>query len=81
MTRQELTNTLQPMVQRAFANPSLTLTDDLTPANTPAWTSLSFTQLLTDIENHFDIKFRMLELLQMQNMGNIIDATLSHLDQ
>ncbi len=79
MTRQELIETLQPIVRRSFSDPNLLITDDLTPANTPAWTSLSFTQLLTEIENQFGIKFGMLELLQMQNMGSIVDKTLSHL--
>ena len=57
---------------------TLVVSDDLSAANVPTWTSLSFMMLLTEIENHFGFKFKMMEILKLQNMGAIIDSILTH---
>ena len=79
MTRQEIIDKLQPIAQNVFAQPNMELNDNLCAANTPSWTSLTFTQFLTETENVFGIKFKIMEILQMQTMGAIIDTILSHL--
>ena len=57
---------------------TLVISDDLSAANVPTWTSLSFMMLLTEIENHFAFKFKMMEILKLQNMGAIIDSIQTH---
>ncbi len=79
MTRQEIIEKLQPIAQNVFGQPDMELRDDLCAANTPTWTSLTFTQFLTETENAFGIKFKIMEILRMQTMGAIIDNVLSHL--
>lgn len=79
MTRTELVNIIEPIAQRVFSSPGLQLTDQLSPAQLPTWTSLTFTQLLTELETHLNIKYKMMEIIKMQTMGTIIDITLSHL--
>ena len=79
MTRQEIIDKLQPIARNIFTQPDLTISDGLCAANTPSWTSLTFTQFLTEIENTFGIKFKIMEILRMQTMGAIIDTVLSHL--
>jgi acyl carrier protein len=34
--------------------------------------------LLTEIENQFGFKFKMMEILKLQNMGAIIDSIQTH---
>ena len=58
--------------------PELVLTDDLCAADVNTWTSLSFMQFLTAIEEHFGFKFKMMELLKLKNMGAVIDSVLTH---
>ena len=81
MTRQQIIDKLQPIAQQVFSQPDMVISNDLCAANTPSWTSLAFTQFLTEIENVFNIKFKIMEILHMQTMGSIIDATLSHLSE
>lgn len=78
MTREQIIEKLQPIAQRVFSDPKMVISDDLCAENTPTWTSLTFTQFLTEIETVFDIKFKIMEILRMQTMGAIIDVTLSH---
>lgn len=74
MTREEIIDILTPMARKIFEKEDLVITDDLSAENVDAWTSLSFTQFLTAIEEEFHIKFKIMDILTLQNMGAIIDA-------
>jgi acyl carrier protein len=78
MTREEIISQLTPIARAMLKDENLVLTDDLSAANVPTWTSLSFMMLLTEIENRFGFKFKMMEILKLQNMGAIIDSIQIH---
>lgn len=78
MTREEIVLKLTPIAQEIFTNNSMKLTDDMSAENVPSWTSLSFMQFLSEIENQFGFKFKMMEILRLQTMGAIIDAIQQH---
>ena len=78
MQREEIIEKLTPLVRKAFEDPTLELTDGQSAENVEAWTSLAFMKLLSDIEQEFGFKFKMMELLSLKNMGNIIDAISRH---
>lgn len=78
MNRKEIIEKLTPIAKQVFANEALVIIDDLSAANVPTWTSLAFMQFLTEIENQFGFKFKMMEILKLQNMGAIIDSVQSH---
>lgn len=80
MTREEIISQLTPIVQAMLKDDTLVISDDLSAANVPTWTSLSFMMLLTEIENHFGFKFKMMEILKLQNMGAIIDSIQTHVE-
>ena len=78
MTREEIISQLTPIAQAMLKDDTLVISDDLSAANVPTWTSLSFMMLLTEIENHFGFKFKMMEILKLRNMGAIIDSIQTH---
>lgn len=78
MERNQLIEEVQTIARDIFLKPELVLTDDLCAANVDTWTSLSFMQFLTAIEEHFGFKFKMMELLKLKNMGAVIDSVLTH---
>ena len=80
MNREQLTLEVQTIAREIFAKPELVITDVLTAADVDTWTSLSFMQFLTAIEDRYGFKFKMMELLQLRNMGAIIDASLRHVN-
>ena len=79
MERSEIIEKLTPIARQVFANETLEITDDLSAANVPTWTSLAFMQFLTEIENQFGFKFKMMEILKLQSMGAIIDSIQTHI--
>lgn len=80
MIREELVNEIQEIARDIFGKPELTISDTLSASDVDTWTSLSFMQFLTAIEDKYGFKFKMMELLQLRNMGAVIDATLRHVD-
>lgn len=80
MTREEIIGKLTPIAREMLKDNSLVLSDDLSAENVVTWTSLSFMMFLTEIENQFGFKFKMMEVLQLRNMGAIIDAILHHVN-
>lgn len=78
MNRELLTAEIQTIAREVFKSPDLVITDVMSATDVDTWTSLSFMQFLTAIEEKYGFRFRMMELLQLRNMGAVIDATLKH---
>lgn len=79
MIREDLFKEIQEIAREIFGKPELAITDAMNAADVDTWTSLSFMQFLTAIEDKYGFKFKMMELLQLRNMGAVIDATLKHI--
>lgn len=78
MTREHLVEEIQQIAREVFAKPELLITDTMGASDVDTWTSLSFMQFLTAIEDKYGFKFKMMELLQLRNIGAVIDATMKH---
>lgn len=81
MNRKELKIEIQGIAREIFAKPELVINDAMGATDVDTWTSLSFMQFLTAIEDKYSFKFKMMELLQLRNMGAVVDATLKHVAQ
>lgn len=81
MSREGLKVEIEAIAREIFGKPELVITDAMSAADVDTWTSLSFMQFLTAIEDKYGFKFKMMELLQLRNMGAVIDATLRHVDK
>lgn len=80
MTREAIIEQLTPIARAMFKDETLVVTDDLSAANVSTWSSMSFMMFLTEIENRFGFKFKMMEILTLKNMGAIIDAVAKHVE-
>ena len=81
MSREELKVEIEAIAREVFQKPELAITDAMSAVDVDTWTSLSFMQFLTAIEDKYGFKFKMMELLQLRNMGAVIDATMRHVDK
>lgn len=79
MNREQLELEIQEIARAAFQKPELEINDAMGASDVDTWTSLSFTQFITKIENKYGFKFKLMELLQLRSIGAIIDATLNHI--
>ena len=79
MTRDDVIERLTPIASRVFNEEDIKLRNDMSAQTMDSWTSLSFMQLLTAVEEEFGFKFKMMELLKLETMGDIIDTILLHI--
>lgn len=79
MEREQLVVEVQELARDVFEKPNLVISDTMSAADVDTWTSLNFMKFLTAIEDKYGFKFKMMELLQMRNMGAVIDSTLKHI--
>lgn len=78
MERQEIISKLTPIVGEVFNVENIVLTEEMSAETVEQWTSLSFMTLLTEVENQFGFKFKMMEMLKLKTMGDIIAAIERH---
>lgn len=79
MNRDILKEEIQAIAREVFRKPELVVTDTMSGADVDTWTSLSFTQFIAAIEKQYGFKFKLMELMQLRNIGAVIDATLKHI--
>lgn len=80
MNREQLQIEIQDLARGTFRKQDLVITDSMNAADVDTWTSMSFMQFLTAIEDKYGFKFKMMELLQLRNMGAVVDATMKHVN-
>lgn len=78
MEKKEIIEKLTPIVQDVFADSTIEIMDQMNAENVEAWTSLSFMQLLARIEEEFCFKFKIFELINIHNMGELVAAIGKH---
>lgn len=79
MTKNEIMERLTPIARDVFMKADLVLSEDSSASTIDTWTSLSFMQFITEIEKKFNFKFKMMEILRLQDVGAIIEAIERHI--
>lgn len=79
MDKEQIIKEITEIAKDVFQKDDLEFSDELNAGSFDTWTSLNFMQFLTEIENKYGFKFKMMELLKLKNMGAIVDAVMSHL--
>ncbi len=79
MERTIIVSKLTEVFRKVFNNEKLELRDNLTANDVENWDSLSHMILISEIENTFNIKFRLKDLNKMRNVGEMIDLLIQKL--
>jgi acyl carrier protein len=78
MKREQVTERIQELFRDVFDNQSLVISESMSSSNLGTWDSLHHISLLVAIQNEFQIKFSLIEIQELQNVGSIIDLVLQH---
>ena len=73
MTREEIINKLNEIFRDVFDDDSIVVTAETTSADIDGWDSLTHIALISEIEDAFDYKFSMKDVLGMKNVGEMIN--------
>lgn len=81
MNRNEILAKLTEIARDVFDNDSVTLTDATTAADVAEWDSLTHLLFTNEIEDEFGITFTLSEVSNSQNVGDLTDALIRHLNE
>lgn len=77
MSEAEILLKLTPLFQKVFEDSSLVVTSSLHPDQVPGWSSLSHAQMLSEVEEKFEIRFTFRELRSIRSTQDLITLILS----
>ena len=68
------------VIQDVFDDDSIRVSDETVASDVDGWDSLMHITLIGTIEDEFDIKFAMKDVVGMKNVGQMIDLIMEQLD-
>ena len=74
LTKVEIKLELQGIMRDAFDDDNLVIVDETNADDVEAWNSLSHINLILAVESNFGIKFRTIEIENMTNVRDLVDA-------
>ena len=79
MDREEVFKTLNEVFRDVFEDEDIVVTDETTADDIEDWDSLEHINFINAIEQEFDIKFNMGQIVAMKNVGEMVDIIISKL--
>ena len=79
MNREEVLEKLQEIIRDVFDDEDIEVTADTVAADVDGWDSLMHITLIGTVEDEFDIKFAMKDVVGMKNVGQMADLILEQL--
>ncbi len=76
MTREEAFEKLNAVFRDVFDDESITVIDSTTADDIEDWDSLSHINLVESVEDEFEVKFSMKDVVKMKNVGEMVDKIL-----
>lgn len=80
MTREEVLEKVNTVIQDVFDDDSIRISDETVASDVDGWDSLMHITLIGTIEDEFDIKFAMKDVVGMKNVGQMVDLIMEQLD-
>ena len=80
MCKNEILAKLQVVFRDCFDNDSIILKNETSAADIDGWDSLMHMAIIGAVEDEFNVKFKMKDILAMQNIGdfvNLLDENLN----
>lgn len=74
MDKKEIINQLTEIFRNVFSEDTIELREDMTPEDVENWDSLTNMMMIEEIQQHFNIRFKLKQLPNLKNVGSIVDA-------
>ncbi len=72
MEEQEIYAQVNDVFATVFKRNNITVSADTTAADIDGWDSLTHMLLIDSVEKHFGIKFKLMEVMKFNNVGDMI---------
>jgi len=73
MSSEDILEEVQKVFRDIFDEPRIEIARDSNADNVPDWDSLAHINLLTAIQKKFKVKFTLVEMQYLKNVGDLVD--------
>ena len=77
MNREKVLDIVQEICRDIFDSENLIITNELSAEDIDTWDSLNHLNLISSVEEEFNIKFDFDEMASFKNIGDIIDSIIN----
>ncbi len=81
MTKEEIIKKIELSFKKILQHDNFSLTIETTASDVDGWESITHMLIINDIEEHFNIKFKLIDLMKMENIGDLISAIKSEINK
>ena len=72
MNSEEIIITIRKSFVKILEHDNFELNESITAKDVDGWESITHLLIMNDIEKSFDIKFKLMDLMSMENIGDLI---------
>lgn len=76
MSRDEILKKINDILKDIFDDNTIVITCETTANDIPEWDSLNHINIISTIENEFDVEFSMEEVINFKNVGDIVERII-----
>ena len=73
MDKPELIEKLSKIFEKVLEHNNFELTDTTTANDVDGWESITHMMIISEIEQEFNIKFKLMDLMNMKNFGDLVN--------
>lgn len=74
MNKEEILTIIKKSFIRVLEHDHFQLNETTTAKDVDGWESITHLLIMNDIEKSFDIKFKLMDLMAMENIGDLINT-------
>ncbi len=79
MSREEILSKVKEAFVSVLEHSNFQLTDETTADDVDGWESVTHMMIITEVERVFDIKFKLMDLMNMNNVGDLLNTIESEI--
>jgi len=80
MSREEILSKVKEAFVSVLEHENFQLTDDTTANDVDGWESITHMMIITEVEKVFNIKFKLMDLMNMNNVGDLLNTITLELE-
>lgn len=80
MNKEEIIAKVKDAFVKVLEHENFELTDTTTADDVDGWESITHMMIISEVEKQFDIKFKLMDLMNMNNVGDLIQTIKKELN-
>ena len=80
MNKEEILVTIKESFFRVLEHNNFELNEMTTAKDVDGWESITHLLIMNDVEKSFNIKFKLMDLMSMENVGDLINTVMKEIE-